>query len=120
MRTSPTCVGLCRVPAVLVCLLIAGLGSMSAADTLLVPKEFTTIQAAVDAAVDGDTIRVSAGVYTGTGGSVVDFGGKAIILESAVAPGDPPATKRCSTFFEKILMMSSLFPTFSTLLFHLP
>ncbi|MAJ46741.1 MAG: hypothetical protein CBC35_05475 [Planctomycetes bacterium TMED75] len=77
------------MPAVLVCLLIAGLGSMSAADTLLVPKEFTTIQAAVDAAVDGDTIRVSAGVYTGTGGSVVDFGGKAIILESAVAPGDP-------------------------------
>ena len=43
--------------------------------------EFTTIQAAVDAAVDGSTIYVGAGNYVSTNGtSVVDFGGKNISL----------------------------------------
>ena len=37
--------------------------SLSFSDTLLVPGEYTTIQFAIDAASDGDTVLVSAGTY---------------------------------------------------------
>jgi hypothetical protein len=50
-----------------------------AATIILVPHDFATIQAAVDAAANGDTIRVSPGTYVET----VDFRGKAVTLESS-------------------------------------
>ena len=61
------------------------LGTHSAlADTLTVPDEYPTIQAAIDASVNGDEIIVRDGVYTGDGNRDLDFLGKAITLEGNV------------------------------------
>ena len=49
--------------------------------------DYPTIQAAIDAAGEGDTISLSNGTYTGSGNFNLDFGGKAIIVKSA--SGDP-------------------------------
>ena len=64
---------------------------------LLVPQEYTTIQAAVDAASDGDTINVSPGTYTSDTGEVVFMLGKNIILQSTELHGaviDGQGTRR--------------------------
>lgn len=45
-------------------LLLLGLAAPGVADTLKVPTDFQTIQAAVDAAVPGDLINVGSGSYT--------------------------------------------------------
>jgi hypothetical protein len=49
-----------------------------AATVIMVPRDFATIQSALDAASDGDTVRVSPGTYVET----VDFHGKSLTLES--------------------------------------
>jgi hypothetical protein len=51
--------------------------------TLNVPAEYATIQAAVDAAVTGDTVLVASGDYVES----VDLRGKAILVKSAVVHG---------------------------------
>jgi concanavalin A-like lectin/glucanase superfamily protein/parallel beta helix pectate lyase-like protein len=51
-------------------------------DPLLVPGEYGTIQAAIDAADDGDMVVVEDGVYTGEGNRNIEFKGKAIIVRS--------------------------------------
>jgi predicted outer membrane repeat protein len=43
---------------------------------------YATIQAAVDAAAEGDTVYLAAGVFQGPGNRDVDYGGKAIELRS--------------------------------------
>ncbi len=53
---------------------------------ILVPSDHSTIQAAVDAASDGDKIIVADGSYYGTGNKNVDFHGKEIVLESENGP----------------------------------
>ncbi len=63
-----------------------GVTASVAAGDLQVPSEFPTIQAALDAAVPGDTIVVADGVYTGFGNRDLSFGGKAITLRSANGP----------------------------------
>ncbi len=53
--------------------------------TLLVPQEYATIQEAIDAAFDGDTVLVADGTYTGPGNKDLMFG-KPIILRSENGP----------------------------------
>ncbi len=52
-------------------------------DILHVPGEYETIQAAVDAAEDGQTVEVAAGVYDGPGNRDIELLGKAITVRSA-------------------------------------
>jgi pectin methylesterase-like acyl-CoA thioesterase len=59
-------------------------GSAFAVDRL-VPQQFQTIQAAIDASANGDVVQVSPGNYNGP----VDLRGKAITLRGT---GDPSAT----------------------------
>ena len=66
------------------------LGVTNVAETLQVGtgKQFTTIQAAVNAAIDGDTIAIDAGTYT----EVLNLGGKAITLDGAGKSGQAITT----------------------------
>ena len=50
--------------------------------TLHVPAQYSDIQSAITASVDGDTILVADGTYTGTGNRNISFQGKNIVLMS--------------------------------------
>ncbi len=63
--------------------LISFFCSVSLAANLTVPSApYPTIQDAIDAADPNDVITVSDGTYTGTGNKNLDFGGKAITVQS--------------------------------------
>lgn len=56
------------------------------AATIHVPGDQPTIQAAIDASVDGDTVLVADGTYKGEGNKNLDFGGKELIVKSENGP----------------------------------
>jgi pectin methylesterase-like acyl-CoA thioesterase len=52
-------------------------------------EDYTTIQAAIDAAIDGDVVMLQPGTYTGLGNRDIDFKGKAITVRGATSdPAD--------------------------------
>ncbi|HUW18461.1 MAG TPA: S8 family serine peptidase [Sedimentisphaerales bacterium] len=53
---------------------------------LWVPADFPTIQQAIDAAFDGQTVFVADGTYTGAGNRDIDFNGKTITVRSENGP----------------------------------
>ncbi len=46
------------------------------------PADYSAIQDAIDAAIDGDIVVVADGIYTGNGNRDIDFGGRAITVKS--------------------------------------
>ena len=56
------------------------------ADINRVPLDYPTIQAAIDASLNGDTVLVAPGTYTGDGNRDIDFMGKAITVKSEEGP----------------------------------
>jgi hypothetical protein len=63
--------------------LVVGIGG-----ELYVPSGYSTIQGAIDAAVNGNTVIILSGTYTGAGNKNLDFGGRAITVRS-LDPEDP-------------------------------
>ena len=55
---------------------------------LRVPAQYASIQQAINAAINGDTVVVAPGTYTGPGNYNIDFLGKAITVRS-IDPNDP-------------------------------
>lgn len=68
--------------SILVLSIVVILPPVSPAATIKVPAEYTTIQEAIDAAADGDTILVNPGTYREN----IDFIGKAVTVRSSEGP----------------------------------
>ncbi|MBW8039352.1 MAG: hypothetical protein FVQ85_05080 [Planctomycetes bacterium] len=62
--------------------------SSAPAETRLVPDEYATIQTAIDACADGDIVIIAPGTYTGEGNRDINYGGRAITVQS-IDPNDP-------------------------------
>jgi hypothetical protein len=52
----------------------------------LVPSQYATIQAAIDASVNADVVLVADGVYTGIGNRDIEFLGKLLTVRSVNGP----------------------------------
>lgn|GEM_PF-6404313 len=56
--------------------------TLSIGANIVVPQDYATIQAAINAAIDGDVVTLLPGTYTGTGNVNLGFSGKAITVRS--------------------------------------
>jgi Dockerin type I domain len=74
-------------PTILI-LIIISLYSSSAVycETIYLPDQYSTIQSAINAAQNGDTILIADGTYTGDGNRDIDYLGKSIVLKSVNGP----------------------------------
>jgi hypothetical protein len=73
----------CAVFILTLYILTLSLSVLAQAATLNVPSSaYPTIQAAVNAASNGDTVMIADGTYTGPGNVDIDFGGKNITVTS--------------------------------------
>ncbi len=78
--------GVLRTVVAVVCACFFALTSRSA--TIHVPADQPTIQAGIDAAVNGDTVLIAPGTYTGEGNWNIDYHGKGIVIYGEGTPGD--------------------------------
>lgn len=109
MSRRPRSIG---AASLLVCLLVTGLwapATSRAATIISVPGDYPTIQAAIDAAADGDTIRVSPGTYgervdtlskritlesvSGAAATTIDAGGYGTAVKMDAGPGETPVLR---------------------------
>ncbi len=81
-----------KTKAILIYLILFGLAATCSAATITVHADgsgdYPTIQAAIDAAIEGDTIEVWPGTYTGDGNRDIDPNGKNLTICST-DPNDP-------------------------------
>jgi len=82
MKRSASLIALCLVPA-----LVDTVSGRIIHVHHSSQNDFTTIQAAIDAAVDGDIVLIAPGTYTGAGNRDIDFRAKAVTVRS-IDPND--------------------------------
>ena len=68
---------------IMVIFIVLAVPVLAHAATLKVPSQYPTIQDAIDASVNGDTVLVEPGTYVEN----IDFKGKAILVQSSGGPG---------------------------------
>ncbi|MHC4543702.1 MAG: hypothetical protein ACYTDW_03315, partial [Planctomycetota bacterium] len=67
---------------------LLGMASTTNAVIRYVPDQYSTIQAAINASNNDDTVLVADGIYTGEGNRDIDFGGRTITVKSENGPGN--------------------------------
>ncbi len=81
-----------KTKAILIYLILIALAATCSAATITVHADgsgdYPTIQAAIDAAIEGDIIELTPGAYTGPGNRDIDFLGKAITVRSENGPNN--------------------------------
>ena len=51
-----------------------------------IPGDYPTIQAGINASVNGDTVLVASGTYSGEGNRNLNYGGRIIVVKSELGP----------------------------------